>query len=141
MSNEELACKLPCQDLMVNIAWALDRNAADEAADLFAEDGVLESAEGHVSGPALRAALKKRSPDITTHHILSNMYVRPLDATNAEARAYVMVYRAPTLPDTLPRPMPATPGGAGLWQMRFRKTPQGWRISRMAMAPKLAPKA
>jgi len=141
MPNDELHYKLLCQELMADIAWALDRNAADEAADLFAEDGVLVTAEGDLTGPAVRAALRKRSPDITTHHILSNITVRPIDANNAEARAYVIVYRAPTKPDTLPRPMPSSPGGAGLWLMRFRKTPKGWRISRMETVPRLAPAA
>ena len=80
MSIEELACKAACHDLMMTFGAALDRGAHQEAADQFTDDGVIAGPNGEVSGPAMRAFLARRSPAIATHHILSNVLVRPVDA-------------------------------------------------------------
>src|SRR3974390_2707962 len=139
MSSDELACKMACHDLMTSLAWALDHGENAEAADLFADDGVIVQPDRSDSGPNARGLLMKRSSEIVTHHILTNASVRLIDGTTAEGRAYVMVYRAPAKPDALPRALPQTPQGVGHWLMQFRKTKEGWRISRMETLPRLAP--
>jgi len=139
MSNDDVTCKSACHDLMMNLGWALDRNASGEGAELFADGGGIMPPVGDKLETDVRSFLAKRSADITTHHIVTNVVIRQIDPTTAEGRAYVMVYRAPTKPDALPRPLPQSPQGAGLWLAQFRKTAQGWRISRFETAPRLAP--
>jgi hypothetical protein len=141
MSNPELDCKIACHEVMLTFAAALDRWANSEAADLFAEEGAIAQPDGDRVGPQVRAFLMKRSPEIITHHIVTNVIVRPLESDTAEGTAYVMAYRAPAEPDTLPRPLSPLPHGVGEWIMRFRKTAGGWRITRFAAVSKLAPTA
>src|SRR5579864_460652 len=100
MSIDELICKLECQDVLVNLASALDRGANAEAAAFFADDGLLIMPDGESTGaPAIRERLMQRPAHIATRHILTNIIVRPIDATTAEGQAYIVVYRVTRAPN------------------------------------------
>jgi SnoaL-like domain len=141
MAVDEILAKAECQDLLYRFGSALDRAAHDEAADMFAPDGVAVRPDGEsISGAAVREMLLNRPTDIVTRHFLSNVSVTATGDDAVEAFAYVLVYRVP-LPEggTLPLPIPDTPQGVGDWRVQFRRATDGWRISRWQATPTFAP--
>jgi hypothetical protein len=129
MSLDDLVCKAECADVILNYGAALDRGANSEAADFFADDGVLKRPDGEISGAAIRELLLKRPANVLTRHLLSNVVVRPTGPDTASAIAYIVIYRAPG-EGPLPRALPAGPGGIGEWRTELRRTPEGWRFTR-----------
>ena len=132
VSLDQLAAKADCGDLLYRFASALDRTAHEEAADMFADDGVAVRPDGaELSGQAVREMLLSRPTDIMTVHVLSNLVVTSTGTDTAEGLAYVVAYRAPRpAGQALPLPLPAAPHGVGDWRVQFRRTAAGWRLSR-----------
>jgi ketosteroid isomerase-like protein len=140
MTVDELICKQSCNDLMAELASALDRGDNAAAADCFTHDATMVMPTGEFSGEAVREALARRPAHIVTRHIYTNVIIRPMDAATAEGSAYLLVYRVPRGADGQPSSrLPNTPQAAGDWRLRFRRTPGGWKLSRYEAVVTLTP--
>ena len=137
MSNEELADKLACHELIVAYGSALDRGANQEAAALLSDDSIIAIAGQERAGPEARKYIMNRSPEFVTSHLLTNVFVRLIDGSTAEGHAYALGFRVRGSHDKLPLPFPHSPHALGLWSLRFRKTAMGWRISRCEVTGRL----
>lgn len=139
MTIEELECRAACADLLHRFASLLDSGANREAADLFTDDATLTRPDGEYSGSAIRELMEGRPETIITRHMLTNVIVTPQGAESATASAYGLVFRVEGRPDDpLPRAMPEGPTAAGDWNVAFRRTDAGWRMTRWELHPKLA---
>jgi hypothetical protein len=138
MNLEELACKIACQDLLVRFCLALDAGRNADAAALFSDDVTLVFPTGEVTGAAARTFIENRWPEIVTRHIMTNMLIETTGPDIAKGYAYILVYRVPREPSSVPRPLPSAPNAAGDWDIQFKKTPAGWRISRYEASSVLA---
>jgi hypothetical protein len=136
MSNDQMAARQACQDVLLAYTYALDEGDNERAIGMMTDDVAVVMNGAEQAGAAGRKAILSRSPEIVSHHILTNVLVNVLDATNAEAHAYVLAYRGHGRQEALPLPLRA-PHGIGHWRLRFRKTGDAWRISRMDVQGKL----
>lgn len=132
MTFEDVSCTLACQDLMVGYFTALDSGDRSKVADLFADDGKMDSPRGGaISGAAaIRERLSALPREFVPVHLAANLRVSATGPDTADGSAYVVAYNMiGKLDDTLPRPMPANPSRIGTVDFKFRRTAAGWRIS------------
>lgn len=131
MTLEDVSCTLACQALMVRYFTALDGGDRSKVADLFAEDGKMDSPRGGaISGPAIRERLMALPPEFVPVHLAANLLVTPTGPDTADGSAYVVAYNMfGKVDEALPRPMPTNPSRIGTVDFKFRKTASGWRIA------------
>lgn len=106
----------------------------DRIAALFTSDGVIEtnrqSAQGHAAIKAWTSWSKDLVPNYVSRHIIPNFHFTRVDQNSAEAVVYNITYQGHEEPG---RPMDIVyikPQGFLLrLQMKYRNTPEGWRIT------------
>jgi len=140
MENEQVACKVQCSDVLVQLCGALDSGANEEAAEHFVDNVILRTQDGReLAGEEVRDFIRSRPSNIVTRHVISNILVTPISKEAARASAYITVYRTEKDGEP-PFSLPKQPQGLGDWIISFRKTPGGWKIERyeavMVMAAK-----
>ncbi len=120
-----------CEALSYAYARAVDFRDHDAFAHLFAEDGVLDAGELLEGREAIARAISRRPYELRTRHILSNIFIDVVSATEARGIAYLTLYRH-SGPESLgSRPVPvAGPAAVGHYEDRFVRTAQGWKFAR-----------
>ncbi|MGS1008507.1 nuclear transport factor 2 family protein [Achromobacter anxifer] len=97
---------MACIAALQRFAMLVDAARYDEAADLFAVDGVLQRPDERIEGrAALLSSFKARPVQRLTRHILTNVLLEPAGPGRIRAFSYVSVYRhlgQEPLPPVLP---------------------------------------
>lgn len=97
---------MACVAAIQRFAMLVDAARYDEAADLFAVDGVLQRPNERIEGrAALLSSFKARPVQRLTRHILTNVLLEPAGPGRIRAFSYVSVYRhlgREPLPPVLP---------------------------------------
>jgi hypothetical protein len=132
MTLEEVACKLLCQEAVVNFFGALDRREKALWATTLTDDARQVSPR-HPDGFITMKEHWDRvmaKTDFFPTHILSNFAVTQTSADTAEATVHSTAWNTYGSPDdALPRKMLDMPSRIGRLIVKFRKTESGWRIS------------
>ena len=120
-----------CRALSIAYARALDFRDYDDLANLFTEDGVVDTVRQAEGRAAIRASLNERPDEIRTRHVITNTFVEVIDAESARGISYVSLYRhqGPESLDPGPVELDA-PAAIGHYEDAFRRTPDGWRLAR-----------
>lgn len=85
---------MACVDAIQRFAMLVDAARYDEAAELFAVDGVLQRPNERIEGrAALLSSFKARPVQRLTRHILTNVLLEPAGPGRIRAFSYVSVYR------------------------------------------------
>lgn len=113
------------EDLIPTVLQRIDSRDYGGVADLFTDDAeiVLPFASYPVT-ELVRTSEEIFAPFQATHHMIGNVAIR-IDGDTASSRQYV---RATHVHDVTASNRHADVGGWYDWQ--YRRTPQGWRISR-----------
>jgi 3-phenylpropionate/cinnamic acid dioxygenase small subunit len=121
MASEIIAT---CEKLNLDYARLADENRFDEWVQVYAEDAVLTfNGNVHVGRAAIRKTVGAK---VSSLHVLTNMRIIPLSASEAEGSSYLTIYG--WLPDQEAQEM--TPGILSIYNDKFKLTSEGWRISR-----------
>ncbi|EHI12963.1 nuclear transport factor 2 family protein [Mycolicibacterium thermoresistibile] len=129
LSLAEISDRLEIQQLLVDYSTAIDRRRFDDLDRVFTEDAYIDyRAMGGIDGhyPQVKAWLKEVLPNFPAYaHLVGNFDIS-LDGDRASSRTLCL------------NPMALTGDGderqllfCGLWyDDEFRRTPEGWRITR-----------
>ena len=118
-----------CEALSIAYARAVDFRDYDEFVNLFAEDGTLETGTRLEGRKAIAASLKRRSDELRSRHVLTNIFVNVISRDEATGISYLTLYRH-VGPESL-RPQPISfngPFAIGHYQDVFVRTDDGWRF-------------
>jgi hypothetical protein len=129
MDIESLSCKIECQDILSRFCAALDGAGGAEA--FLADDAVIVGPKGEVVGADAHQMIKARSTEIVTRHIVTNLLITPTGPRTADGKAYCLLYTTPRdEAGSVVATMPECPSAAGNFELQFRKTSSGWKLSR-----------
>jgi 3-phenylpropionate/cinnamic acid dioxygenase small subunit len=122
MTLEELLAREAIRDTMARYHMAGDGNDADGYAGVFAEDGVLDSADFRIEGRAAIRAWKagRASGPQPAKFVRHNLTTCQIDLTGpetAKARAYFAVFTE------------VGPDHSGYYSDEFRKVGEAWLIA------------
>lgn len=128
--NGSSAIVSSCKALFIDYARYVDFGDYASFVDLFTEDAVLDLgfvAEGKEN---IRRSMSKRSSELRSRHVLTNLAVDVRSETFACGIAYLTLYRH-VGPESLDAAavLLRGPAGVGHYSGEFRLTAQGWRIS------------
>ena len=126
-----LTIEAECTRLMNRFSWAVDAMDYDQVVSLFTSDCVFGRADKFFQGHAgLRQSLESRPKDRVTRHFASNIIIDVADADNAAGKAYCLVFgHRGALPAGAEAPL-GVPDSLILYDVKFVRTPEGWRIAR-----------
>jgi hypothetical protein len=128
MDIESLSCKIECQDTLSRFCAALDGEGGAEA--FLADDVVIVGPEGEAVGADAHHLIKARNSEIVTRHIVTNLLITPTGSCTADGKAYCLLYTTPRdEAGSIVATMPECPSAAGNFELQFRKTTSGWKIS------------
>lgn len=137
---ERRSIEWECAQNTVRFYNRLDGARGDEAAALFAEDGIwykMNSDEGHVGRAAIADYVNKvrqrgnpdiREEDRRVFHLVCNLEVTVIDEGNAEVRANTVVIPGSRGSDGQPG---WTHGVSAVFPTieQHKRTPDGWKIA------------
>jgi ketosteroid isomerase-like protein len=128
---QRLAIEAECTRLVNRFSWSVDAMDYDAVVALFVPDCTFSRADVAYQGHAgLRTSLNSRPRDRVTRHVCSNIVIDVEDADHAAGRAYCVVYgHCGTLQPGEEAPLGA-PDSLILYQGKFVRTADGWRIAR-----------
>ena len=121
-----------CERLVTAYCHLVDHGKAEQIAELFSEDGVWTSREATMNGrEEVRKAMAHRqaNADRMSRHVCNNFQVDVLDEDRAEGVCYLTLYRHDGDPSRKWSPLEG-PLFVGEYRDCFRRTDEGWRISR-----------
>ncbi|MFT3863272.1 MAG: nuclear transport factor 2 family protein [Solirubrobacterales bacterium] len=119
-----------CRELILTITQHVDHGEAEQAAALFAEDGVLARAGKEFSGREQLVAAYTDPPNRLVRHVNGGTVVNLLDADHATAVTYFIAYRHEAEGEAVELPAPlGTPFSLGEWHDGLVRTEAGWRFS------------
>jgi hypothetical protein len=119
-----------CRELILTITQHVDHGEPEEAAALFAEEGVLARAGKEFSGRDGLVAAYSDPPSRLVRHINGGTVVTVTDEDHASAVTYFIAYRYETEGEAVELPAPlGTPFSVGEWHDGFVRTEAGWRFS------------
>jgi hypothetical protein len=106
---ERLTITQDCIDLIYRFAKNNDDRDADALAEMFVGDGVFCRPtlpdQPYVGREAIRAGFRAKPATVLTRHIVCNPVVTVLNASEARADSYILLYTATIEPDAqLPVP-------------------------------------
>jgi len=126
--------KWAIQEMLARFSYAWDAKEAEDFAQLFSDDAVLEIFSSGGTSPQLhlasRAAIRawavqnhtERLEDIQTRHHQSGLLFDELTSDIARTRTVVLVTHQGAA-EAVPRLH-----RSGMYQMHWHKLPEGWRI-------------
>ncbi|MGZ0217628.1 MAG: nuclear transport factor 2 family protein [Acidimicrobiales bacterium] len=130
MSNDiEQEAKRACEALVISYTHIADFGPGSNMPDLFTEDGVWTSgAETYEGRQALSDFFGRDRGHTKSRHVASNIAIT-VDGDEAEGLSYFTLYRyaeeKPRVPDLDQQPVIL-----GEYRDQYRRTSDGWRISR-----------
>lgn len=129
---------LACVTTIQRFAVLVDAGRYEEAADLFASDGVMQRPQECIEGrQALLTSFLARPSHRMTRHIITNVVLEPIGPDRIRAFSYASVYRhlgAPRVPLALPvtaRP----PETIAEYSDELSRQDGKWRIWRRTVRP------
>ena len=123
-----------CRELSIAYARTLDFCDYDAFANLFTDDAVLSAGPLIEGREAIRNWLAKRPDELRSRHVLTNIFIDPVDADHARGISYLSLYRH--LGEESRAPDPVTfdgPVAIGHYDDRFLRTDAGWRFERRTL--------
>ena len=129
---------LACVDTIQRFAVFVDAGRYEEAANLFAEDGVMQRPQERIDGRrALMDSFKARPHHRMTRHIISNVVLEPMGPDRVRASSYASVYRH-LGPVGAPLTLPVTsraPETIAEYSDELSRENGEWRIWRRTVRP------
>ena len=120
-----------CQRLSIAYARAIDFRDYDAFVELFAEDAVLDAGALLEGKAAIRESLQKRPDELRSRHVLTNIFIDPVDANTARGISYLSLYRHVGAESLAAGPAPFDgPAAVGHYEDRYTRTAEGWRFAR-----------
>ncbi|MBI1338790.1 hypothetical protein GC169_01075 [bacterium] len=133
---ERMLIEHACEKLTMQYCHFVDHGEAARIADLFTADGVWTSRDNTMTGQdAIRRGFQKRQDNTArmSRHVCSTCVIDVIDADHAAGVVYLTLYRKDGEPGRRTSPAQA-PSMVGEYRDAFRRTPEGWRISRREIA-------
>jgi ketosteroid isomerase-like protein len=123
------ADELEIRNVVARLALLADDGDLNEYISLFTEDAHWEAGgfpprRGHaeiLEGARQRRAAGTQGPGTNTHHVVTNLTVRVEGDTATASAYYLMMANTNATP---------TPRATGSYRDEFRRTPDGWKLSR-----------
>lgn len=85
---------IACTAAIQRFSAYVDAGRYDDAAALFAPDGVMQRPQERIEGrDALRQSFRSRPAHRLTRHVISNLVLDPVDDNTVRALSYVCVFR------------------------------------------------
>ena len=127
--DSQFAIENSCKNLFNDYARLLDFGHFDEFVELFSDDAHMNLGFVLNGKEAIRTSMTKRSPELRSRHVLTNMSINVLSDTQASGIAYLSLYRH-TGPESLnDDPIEfSQPSAVGHYENQFVLTTDGWRI-------------
>ena len=120
-----------CEQLSIAYARAIDFRDYDEFAELFADDGVLDTGVELNGRAAIRESLRHRPDELRSRHVLTNIFIDVLNEQEARGISYLTLYRHVGPESLQGGPVPfETPAAVGHYEDRFKRTREGWLFAR-----------
>lgn len=128
--DEEERIRRACERLVARYSIKADLGAADEAADCYSVDGVLEIAGKRYAGrDVIRGRVVDAPEGQVSRHITSNILIDVISPDTAVGNAYVALYRGQKPAGSnaaLPMGLPLL---IGYYEDRYVRTKDGWRFA------------
>ena len=119
-----------CEQLFVDYARHLDFRDYDRFVDLFAQDGALNVAGKLQGKEKIRRAMSRRTDELRSRHVITNIAIDVLSETTASGIAYLSLYRHIGAESLVDEPvMLRGPAAIGHYTNSFKLTVDGWRIA------------
>lgn len=129
---------LACVTAIQRFAVLVDAGRYEEAADLFALDGVLQRPQERIEGrQALLASFMARPNHRLTRHVITNVVLEPVGPDHVRAFSYASVYRH-LGPARTPLALPVTarpPETIAEYSDELSRQNGKWRIWRRTVRP------
>ncbi|HET6771935.1 MAG TPA: nuclear transport factor 2 family protein [Acidimicrobiales bacterium] len=126
------------ETLVHRLGACLDEGRFDDLRTLFTTDAVASTPGGVAQGidALIAQASRNHVPDDGIQHLISGVLVER-DGDTASVRANLLVTFARRAPaPTGPESAPAAPAALGeVYRFAARRTPAGWRLTRVATTP------
>ena len=119
-----------CIKLFIDYARHVDFGDYEKFVDLFADDATLDLGFKVEGKDKIRHSMSKRSNELRSRHVLSNISIDVESETTAQGIAYLSLYRHIGSESLVKAPIPLKgPAAVGHYSSRFKLTAQGWRIA------------
>ena len=135
MSESELAplkrliIERACEQLSIEYARAVDFRDYNRFVELFDDDALLDLGMRLEGKAAIRESMHKRSNEIRTRHVLTNIFIEVQDSRHAHGISYLTLYRYVGAESALPEPVPSIlPTAIGHYEDNYVRTDAGWRF-------------
>jgi hypothetical protein len=127
---DQAAIVVSCTKLFVDYGRHVDFGDYDKFVDLFAEDASLDLGFKLEGKDKIRRSMSKRSDELRSRHVLSNISIDVESETTAQGIAYLSLYRHIGPESLADAPVSLTgPAAVGHYSSRFKLTNEGWRIA------------
>ena len=128
MNEQEI--KNACTELSVGYARHVDFGEYDAFVELFTDDAVLNLGFKLEGKEAIKQSMTKRSPELRSRHVMTNIHIEVLSETEAKGISYLTLYRhqGPESLEAAPVEF-RTPAAVGHYADQYHKTDAGWRIA------------
>lgn len=127
--EERAAIADACKTLFIDYARYVDFGDYEKFVDLFCEDAVLDLGFKIQGQEKIRRSMRKRSVELRSRHVLTNLAVDVHDKTAASGIAYLTLYRHIGPESLVDAAVPLRGvAGVGHYSNEFELTVQGWRI-------------
>jgi ketosteroid isomerase-like protein len=130
--DERLRIERACERLVTLYCHHVDHGEAARVAELFTDDGVWHSPEVTMDGvDQIRKGftVRQNRTERMSRHVCNNALIDVIDADNAEGCVYLTLYNFDGDPDRKISPLEGA-RLVGEYRDKFRRTREGWRISR-----------
>ena len=119
-----------CEQLSIAYAHAVDFRDYDAFVELFTDDALLDLGVRIKGKNAIRESMQKRSEEIRSRHVLTNISIEVQDSRHARGISYLTLYRhVGTESLRAEIPVPSTvPTAVGHYEDAFVLTDAGWRF-------------
>ena len=119
-----------CEQLSLAYARSVDFRDYDAFVELFDDDALLDLGMRLEGKGAIRESMQKRSNEIRTRHVLTNIFIEVQDSKHARGVSYLTLYRhvgTESIRTDVPVPT-ILPTAVGHYDDVFVLTPKGWRF-------------
>lgn len=119
-----------CEQLSIAYARAVDFRDYDAFVELFTDDALLDLGMQIKGKKAIRESMHKRSDEIRSRHVLTNIFIEVQDSQHARGISYLTLYRhVGTESLRVDIPIASTlPTAVGHYDDTFVLTDAGWRF-------------
>jgi hypothetical protein len=127
---KRLIIERACEQLSIAYARAVDFRDYDAFVELFADDALLDLGMQIKGKEAIRESMQKRSDEIRSRHILTNISIEVQDSQHARGVSYLTLYRHVGT-ESLRSEIPVAstlPTAVGHYEDAFVLTEEGWRF-------------